>query len=536
MQYALIKDGDKQKSIESVPVLSLYLSEYNPRRSREEGDVRKLAERIDRNGYEVTRAVWAYRDGDRFGVFAGGTRLQAAKMAGVETVPVVVHEGFTPDEITRLADEDNENDEYHTPVSIVDTWMDYKRLSELPPDEYGKWTQGRIAAAKGVGQSYVALRLKLAQLPDAVLEIITTGKLNEGQVRELLKLSQCDNFQPWLTHESAMLDVISSVLKKSIAPTSKQFELEVKRKNATIKEAGDSLGKLPETWRPVFLRALADSGVTTVPGVKKVYTQINNDILEEARQKAADLDRKRSELENEQRRLEEEARRNAIVQTYLSKVVHGDSAQNAIPVGTKLFFADPPYGMKFQSNRRTATHKAPMIANDDSSAFDLLRTVLGNAYEQMADDSTVLIWSGWRYEPRFRAIIEEAGFEIRGSLIWEKPNHGTGDLTGAFAPKHERIIHATKGNPKLNFRPDDVLTGREFLNTSHPTEKPLDLMRLLIECVTDPGDIVADPFAGTFSTVLSAYQTDRDFWGCEISKDYHTEGTEVLFNAISEGE
>ena len=45
-----------------------------------------------------------------------------------------------------LAEYDNENDEYHTPVSPVDIWAEYARLKSLG------WTQQRIAKAKGVSQ------------------------------------------------------------------------------------------------------------------------------------------------------------------------------------------------------------------------------------------------------------------------------------------------------------------------------------------------------------------------------------------------
>jgi hypothetical protein len=58
----------------------------------------------------------------------------------------------TLDAITRLSDEANENDEYHTPVPLPEVWNSYKRLSEQPADEYGKWTQDRIGEAKGVSR------------------------------------------------------------------------------------------------------------------------------------------------------------------------------------------------------------------------------------------------------------------------------------------------------------------------------------------------------------------------------------------------
>ena len=533
MQFALLKDEGKSKVIESVSTNALHLSPYNPRRSRSEADVKKLAERIDRNGYEITRAVWAYKNEDGYGVFAGGTRLQAAQMAGVESIPVVIHEGFTPDEITRLADEDNENDEYHSPVSIVDVWQDYKRLSELPADEYGKWTQERIAKAKGVNRALVSARIQYASLPESVLTIfVKNDSLKEGHSAEITKLLHFNNFFPWLDREAAMLAVIDSVLKRTKTPTAAQFATEVDRVNALVSSVGEMLAAFPEEWRALFLGKLATAKVMIVSAAKSIHSEITSTILADARRKEAELDRQRSAAEQERRKVEEQYRRDSILKTQLEKVIRGDAMQQTIPGGTKLLLTDPPYGMNFQSNRRTVSEKAPKIANDDATAFDVLTEVLRNAFFQMAEDSTILIWSGWRYEPRFREIIENTGFEIRGSLIWSKPNHGTGDLSGTFAPKHERIIHATKGNPKLNFRPDDVLCGDKFLGTYHPTEKPVDLLQVLIEATTQPGDIVADPFAGTFSTIMAAHRCGRDYWGCELDDEWYNAGIEILYNEI----
>jgi hypothetical protein len=61
-------------------------------------------------------------------VFAGGTRLEAARVVGLEDVPVLVHEGLSDEEVARRADLDNENDEYHEPVPVVDVWAEYHRL------------------------------------------------------------------------------------------------------------------------------------------------------------------------------------------------------------------------------------------------------------------------------------------------------------------------------------------------------------------------------------------------------------------------
>lgn len=56
----------------------------------------------------------------------------------------------------------------------------------------------------------------------------------------------------------------------------------------------------------------------------------------------------------------------------------------------------------------------------------------------------------------------------------------------------------------------------------HPTQKPVELLKTLIEVFTDPGDVVIDPCAGSGSTLVAAIRTDRKAYGFEIKKDFYT--------------
>ena len=58
-------------------------------------------------------------------------------------------------------------------------------------------------------------------------------------------------------------------------------------------------------------------------------------------------------------------------------------------------------------------------------------------------------------------------------------------------------------------------------NKHHPTEKPLDLFKYLIETSSNPGDLVFDPCLGGGTTAIAAIQTKRDFIGIELDKQYY---------------
>jgi site-specific DNA-methyltransferase (adenine-specific) len=56
----------------------------------------------------------------------------------------------------------------------------------------------------------------------------------------------------------------------------------------------------------------------------------------------------------------------------------------------------------------------------------------------------------------------------------------------------------------------------------HPTQKPVELLRTLIELFTDEGDVVIDPCAGSGSTLVAAIRSKRKAYGFEIKKDFYT--------------
>lgn len=66
----------------------------------------------------------------------------------------------------------------------------------------------------------------------------------------------------------------------------------------------------------------------------------------------------------------------------------------------------------------------------------------------------------------------------------------------------------------------------------HPTQKPVKLLKNLIEIFTDKGDVVIDPCAGSGSTLLAAAQCDRKAYGFEIKKDFFKEANEKVLSCI----
>lgn len=216
----------------------------------------------------------------------------------------------------------------------------------------------------------------------------------------------------------------------------------------------------------------------------------------------------------------------------LSDYIRGDCLdvlKTLPPKSVRLLLTDPPYGMDFQSNRRTVSPQAPKIEGDGdiTGALDLLRAMLAAVDPAMQDECHLLVFTGWRYEPQFRDVLTAAGYSVDASLIWVKENHTSGDLTG-FAPKHERILHARRGRLPISPRVPDVLMVAREGRTEHPTEKPVELLKTLIGCTTVEGEFVVDPFAGTGSVVTAARALKRRVLGIEKDDSWHAEGALML--------
>jgi len=66
----------------------------------------------------------------------------------------------------------------------------------------------------------------------------------------------------------------------------------------------------------------------------------------------------------------------------------------------------------------------------------------------------------------------------------------------------------------------------------HPTQKPVELLKTLIEIFTDPGDVVIDPCAGSGSTLVAAIRTNRKVYGFEIKKEFHSQANKWIEREI----
>lgn len=547
IQLSLLQDDTIKKSIINVPIHDLTLSRFNPRTTRPDDDIDKLAQRISRNGFEITRALWAIKNGNGYEVFAGGTRLEAARRAGCKTLPVVLHEGLTDEDIVRLADEDNENDEYHAPVNPVDIWASYAYLKESEG-----WTQEQIATAKGIGQALVSKRLKLNGLSDKIKVFIHQDLINEAHLIEISQLFINEYFADWLTTESAWEELAA----KAVHDKGKNGSKSVRSVKDDVDQWKEFIGYAEQVYKSLspsitlyfldqdppqpytfdtqqaFILELRKNTARSLAKVKAAEQVVRSMIADNLRQYHLYTEHKSSAAAQAAAQAEQE-------QALLSKFVLGDCLEvlkgwNRGPI--RLLLIDPPYGKDYQSNRRWKTKAPDKIAGDNQQeAMELLSQAVNATVPILAADAHTLIFCDWEREPEVRQIVTAAGLTVKGSLIWAKEEHSAGDVKGAFGPSHERIIHAVKGSPEVTPRIRDVLDFARSRETKHPNEKPIALLQALIKSTTNEGDTVVDLFAGCGSTLIAAKRLGRNFFGTEIDPNHHEEGSGRLLREFKNG-
>lgn len=130
-----------------------------------------------------------------------------------------------------------------------------------------------------------------------------------------------------------------------------------------------------------------------------------------------------------------------------------------------------------------------------------------------------------------------AGFHFIKSLIWDKGNKIMGKF---YMSQFEYILFFRKGKAVQinNCGTSDILSvaNRKTKNAEgknlHDTQKPVELMSILIQNSTKTGELVVDPFAGIFTTAVACKQLERQFIGSEIDPTYYSLGVDFVRGAI----
>lgn len=170
---------------QEVEIDRLSPSRFQPRREFSEASLADLAQSIREQG--IVQPIVVVRRGDRFEIVAGERRWRAARLAGLERVPVSVRDRASDRDLLEAALVENVQRE---DLNVLEAAEAYARLRE----EFGL-TQEKIADRVGKDRTTIANILRLLKLPSDVRDQIRSGELSAGHAKALLTVATADEQQ-----------------------------------------------------------------------------------------------------------------------------------------------------------------------------------------------------------------------------------------------------------------------------------------------------------------------------------------------------
>lgn len=190
-----------------------------------------------------------------------------------------------------------------------------------------------------------------------------------------------------------------------------------------------------------------------------------------------------------------------------------------------LIVTDPPY--KVISGGKPHKEKgAPsgMLSKNDGKIFkhnDIkMEDWIPEVFRVLKDGSQCYIMTNVLNLEKCMRICREVGFELHNVLAWKK-NSCTPNKW--YMKNCEFTLFLRKGKAKFinNCGSQQIHEFKNIIgNKYHPTEKPVELMKLYIENSSNEGDVVFDPFMGSCPTGVACKETNRGFIGIEIDEEY----------------
>ena len=209
-----------------------------------------------------------------------------------------------------------------------------------------------------------------------------------------------------------------------------------------------------------------------------------------------------------------------------------------IPAGVfHLVEIDPPYAIKLMEQKKAKSESQYMredyneilaefyMDGEKNGQWKGMKFLFKECYRVMTEHSWLLCWFGsqpW-FEEMFKAITS-AGFKsTRLCGIWVKPSGQTKRPEMLLANSYETFFYAWRGRPALN-RPGRTnvfnYSSVSPQSKSHPTERPVELMKDIYSTFASEGSRVLIPFLGSGSGLIASHQLGMTGVGFELTKSY----------------
>lgn len=187
-----------------------------------------------------------------------------------------------------------------------------------------------------------------------------------------------------------------------------------------------------------------------------------------------------------------------------------------------LIVTDPPYNVNYQGG----TDEQLSIKNDDMSDLEFYTFLLefySSAFYYTEEGAPIYVFHADSEGANFRKALIDAKWKLAQCLIWVKNSIVMGRQD--YQWKHEPILYGWKLGAAHTWMSDRkqstvLYFDKPLRNADHPTMKPLDILKYLIENSSKRKSIVFDGFLGSGSTLIACELTKRNCIGTELDPIY----------------
>ena len=173
-------DDKVQTGISTLPVSSISPNQNQPRKHFDPVKLQELADSIKKNGI-IQPLIVTKTEGGEYELIAGERRLQAARLAGMAEVPVVIR-SVSKKEQFQLAIIENIQREDLSPIEEALAYRDLSEMFDL--------THAQIAEIVGKDRATVSNSIRLLKLPENVREMIVEETITPGHARAILSVEE----------------------------------------------------------------------------------------------------------------------------------------------------------------------------------------------------------------------------------------------------------------------------------------------------------------------------------------------------------
>ncbi len=207
-----------------------------------------------------------------------------------------------------------------------------------------------------------------------------------------------------------------------------------------------------------------------------------------------------------------------------------------------LILTDPPYNIAQYSTGNIALPGREAlnnnIANWDNIELEP-RRFLNDFKRILKPDGNIFIFTSYNLLGKWHEVFDSE-FDTFQFFIWHKTNPAPKIYKNGFLNSCEMIICIWNKGHKWNFTTQNemhnffecpiCMSPERLTSPKHPTQKPVKLLKHIIQLSSNPNDIVFDPFMGVGSTGIAALDLGRKFAGCEIDETYYNAAVKRINN------